>query len=156
MSRDWDGEFASLGREDSRGFYPGSSRRIARGRVTSPGTLASVPEPKPDWDSKPLVYDVDGELREFFGIGAVAKALGRSPITLRKWEAEGIIPPAGFRITGKTSNGNRRLYTRAQVEGMVRIADEEGILEHEGRGVHISTTKFTARVKELFDAQEAA
>jgi GTPase involved in cell partitioning and DNA repair len=39
---------------------------------------------------------------------------------------------------------HRRLYTRAQIEGMVEIASEEGILTNTAR--HITRTKFTERV----------
>ncbi|WP_409238329.1 hypothetical protein [Streptomyces sp. PA5.6] len=107
-------------------------------------------EPEVSWDSKPRVYRVGGELREFFSIGHLSMALNRQPVTIRKWERLGVIPAASFVIRGKTERGNRRLYTRAQVEGMIRIAQEEGILHHEGEGIHISTTNFSERVVQLF------
>ncbi|MEU5425145.1 MerR family transcriptional regulator [Streptomyces olivoreticuli] len=103
----------------------------------------------PAWD-RPRVLRVGSEYREFFTIGQLSRALHRQPVTIRKWEHSGTIPAPTFILRGATERGNRRLYTREQVEGMVRIADEEGILHHEGEGIHISTTRFTERVVELF------
>ncbi|MCC3766026.1 MerR family transcriptional regulator [Streptomyces sp. UNOC14_S4] len=134
---------------DVHAYYPGSSRRI---RTVNPDTMQLVaPAPaEPVWDAQPRLLRVGTEWREFFTIGQLANALNRSPVTIRKWETSGIIPIPTFVIRGKTERGNRRLYTREQVEGMLRIADEEGILHHEGEGIHISDTRFSERVIELF------
>lgn len=153
MTRDWEREFAVIAGGESRSaaaYYPGSSRRI---RSVDPDTMRLVDQREEQevlWDSKPRVYRVGGELQEFFSIGHLSMALNRQPVTIRKWERLGIIPAPTFVIRGKTERGNRRLYTRAQVEGMIRIAQEEGILHHEGEGIHISATKFSERVVQLF------
>ncbi|MFI1796540.1 MerR family transcriptional regulator [Streptomyces sp. NPDC020379] len=139
---------------DVHAYYPGSSRRI---RAVDPHTMQLVaPTPvEPTWDAQPRLLRVGTEWREFFTIGQLASALHRSPVTIRKWESSGIIPAPTFVIKGKSERGNRRLYTREQVEGILRIADEEGILHHQGEGIHISDTKFSERVIELFHALAA-
>ncbi|GHB52591.1 hypothetical protein GCM10010331_45280 [Streptomyces xanthochromogenes] len=157
--RDWEREFAVIAGGEAQktpAYYPGSSRRI---RSVDPHTMRLVQaEPAPEvlWDSRPRVYRVGGRLEEFFSIGQLAQALNRQPVTIRKWERLKVIPAPTFSIRGKTERGNRRLYTRAQVEGMIRIAAEEGILLHEGESIHISTTDFSKRVVALFKELAAA
>ncbi|WP_030661031.1 hypothetical protein [Streptomyces rimosus] len=151
--RDWEREFAVIAggqKQNAPAYYPGSNRRI---RSVNPATMRLVtPEPEPEvtWDAKPRIYRLGGELKEFFSIGHLALALNRRPVTIRKWERLGIIPAPTFVVRGKSPRGDRRLYTRAQVEGMIRIATEENILHHEGEGIHISTTNFSTRVVALF------
>jgi hypothetical protein len=71
-------------------------------------------------------------------------------VTIRKWEREGIIPKSTFQSPGRDDDvrGRRRLYTREQVEGIVRIAHEEGVLVSHQKP--IKGTNFTARVIDLF------
>jgi hypothetical protein len=86
--------------------------------------------------------------REFFTVGQLAAALGRRSVTIRKWEREGIIPAPTFNAESSDPRGRRRLYGREQVEGIVRIAAEEGILDSPKAA--ITKTRFTERVSELF------
>jgi hypothetical protein len=97
------------------------------------------PTPPPDpttrhWDRHPVMMKVKGVEREFFEIGALAAALGRKTVTIRKWEAERLIPRPRYRkkppqvqdarkmpLPGKTLQG-RRLYTRAQIEAVIAAA----------------------------------
>jgi hypothetical protein len=51
-----------------------------------------------------------------------------------------------MRMQNKNGIGGRRYYTRAQVEGIVQIAKEEGLFEPRAR----LTPRFTARVIQLF------
>lgn len=130
--------------EKLREFYPGSTKEIVRKPRKAARDLDG-------WDSDELtrrVLKVQGEDREFFTVGALAKALGRRPVTIRAWERKGVIPKPTFRRPGATPEGNRRLYTREQISGMVRIATEEGLMRGENRG--ITSTDFTARVLNLF------
>jgi hypothetical protein len=94
-----------------------------------------------------------GSRTEFFAIGALARALNRKPVTLRKWEAAGQLPKSGWQDARVRGRGKRRLYTRAQIEAAVRIAAEEGILVETRRAV--SKTRFGDRLikawKELGD-----
>ena len=94
---------------------------------------------------------VNGIEVEFFTIGQLAAVLNRKPVTIRMWEREGIIPSSGWTKPGRDRDprGKRRLWTRAQVEGIWRIAREEGVL-NPGPHVSILTTRFTGRVKALF------
>lgn len=122
-------------------FYPGSSRKIM---VKVPPR--SVPQ-EVRWDGNPRMESVRGVEIELFTIGDLARALKRKSGTVRKWERLGWIPRATYRATGTTSNGNRRLYSRPQIEGILHIAREEGVM-HPGAG--LAGTQFTARVIALW------
>lgn len=89
----------------------------------------------PDWDSKPVKYMVKGVMVEFFTIGHLARALGYSVQSIRAWEQQGLMPKSPYRspkprkeqVPGATVKG-RRLWTRAQIEGILRIAEEMGVV----------------------------
>jgi len=104
------------------------------------------------WDSRPYIKVVDGYPREFFTIGHLANALMRSSMTIRGWEAQGIFPKPSFIVGGADRHGRRRLYTRKQIEGVARIAHEEGILDNRRR--FIKQTRFSERCFELFKTRE--
>lgn len=104
-----------------------------------------------DWDKKPFIFSVRGIEMEFFSIGQLGKALGnRSSNTLRAWEREGIIPRSPYVKPSEDPRGRRRMYSRAMVEGLMKIAREEGILFPD-KGKRISDTKFTDRAVDLFN-----
>lgn len=98
---------------------------------------------------KPKVYTVGGQDVDFFTVGQLAKALGRKPVTIRKWEADGIIPVTWYHTPSNDARGRRRLYTRTMVEGIIQIAKEEEILVDTWRSIR--KTHFQARVRELFE-----
>lgn len=136
-----------FGAEEEQRFYPGSKRPIERARPTAP-------EPDDDaWDAHPQVYVVGGVQTEFFTIGALAAALGKSANTVREWERFGWIPLARYRTKAVSATKAKRLYTRAQVEGIVHIAREEGLMVPKPRD--IPKSQFTPRVVELFQRLEA-
>lgn len=89
----------------------------------------------------PKVLEINGKDYEMFTIGEVAGKLDRESQTLRKWEANGIIPRTKFQ-----NKAGRRLYTKEQVEALTRIAEEEGI----SQGVDFKATKFSKRIHEAF------
>ena len=128
--------------------WPGKKRPVNRPEPEKKGP----PDPLA-WDIKPVVYVHGGVSREFFTIGHLADAFGRSPVTIRSWESKGVLPnspyrsprPRGEALPGKQSKG-RRLWTRAQIEGMLRIAQEEGVILS-GKP---PTKQFTQRVAALF------
>lgn len=131
-------------------FYPGSKTP----RQTMPKALpdgesgpSALEEAIAQLDT-PVTFAVAGKDVEFFMIGQLANALGRAPTTLRRWEAQGIIPKSGYTkpSLSRDPRGKRRLYTRAQVEGIIEIAIEEGIM---GSG-RIQSTDFSSRVIALF------
>jgi hypothetical protein len=143
-----DDQFAAIGEQ----YYPGSTRPLVR-HPNRLNTEAAQSAADPGaWDAKPRKYVVAGAETEFFTVGDLAKALGRQPVTIRKWEREGVIPKSTYQSPGKDGDvrGRRRLYTREQVEGMVRIAYEEGVLVSHQKP--IKDTQFSARVIALFKA----
>jgi hypothetical protein len=120
-------------------LYPGSKRKIQEQKAK---------EEHEGWQSKAKSYTVQGVDVDFYTVGQLAEALNRRPVTIRKWEREGIIPRSLFSAPSKDPRGRRRLYTRAQIQGMVDIAREEGILHDPSK--HITKTLFTLRVTDLF------
>lgn len=133
------------------GLYPGTTRPV--GPPVAAAEHASGSTDSTDWDAGPAYHYLQGGLREFFAIGHLAQALGRSPKTIYKWEARGHFPVATFILNGSSRNGRRRLYTRQQINGVIEIALDEGILT--GRRRFIGTTAFPARCAELFQRTRA-
>ena len=140
-----------LDEEFEERFFPGSKRRIPA--VTNP-PKAVVEDA---WDIAPIKMRVQGVETEFFSIGMLARGLSRTSRTLREWEALGIIPKARYRAQSKDPQRQRRLYTRAQCEGIIRIAWEEGLMASAKAGglrrAQIPN-QFTVRVLELFQLLE--
>lgn len=126
--------------------YPGSNSEIGK-----------RPEPElVDW-GKPRVFNVGGVPVEFYTVGQLAAALNRSPVTIRKWERLGYLPVAQFRTPGNVRQKARRIYTRAQLEVIVQIAYDEGLMDgkldqhgilHPKKG--IAETQFPQRVADAF------
>lgn len=153
MSTDWDEEFQQIADGDKVEYYPGSTRPIVRhpNRIQTERVRRGLGA-DPDWDENPRVYTINGEDVEFFSVGQLARALGREPGTIRKWESQGVIPKATFQVPGRDGDprGRRRLYSRKQVEGMVKIAEDEGLMDFGVPRKSFSTTQFKPRVLELF------
>jgi hypothetical protein len=127
-------------------YYPGSRRPIIR-HPNRPSEDKGVPSPA-GWDAKPRIYKVHGSDMELFTVGQLAQALNRRPVTIRLWERQGVIPRSTYQRNSEDPRGRRRLYSRAQVEGMAKIAAEEGILTTHQKP--IASTNFTTRVVALF------
>lgn len=86
-------------------------------------TPPEQPEKEPQaWDSRPYKKIVRGQEVEFFTIGAIGTALGRSTVTIRQWIAKGYLPAATYRLPDKNNIKGRRLYTRGQVEALLDVA----------------------------------
>jgi len=127
------------------GYYPGSKMKIQ--------DRAPDPEPEPEiiWP-KGRVLTISGYEVECFTTGQLAGLLGgRKAVTIRAWEADGILPKSGYYVPGRDGDvrGRRRYFTKTQVEGVLDIAREEGVLYPSTR-ISISKTRFTERVTELF------
>lgn len=99
--------------------------------------------------SSPMVLSYRGTRTEFYRIGNLARALNRSAVTIRKWQANGLIPPPDFKLPTKALGGKIRLYSRAQIEGLRNIAAEEGILDDTAKA--ITHTKFEERAWVMFE-----
>lgn len=125
---------------DGERFFPGS-----RQPLTGPPGL---PDPLRGLEGRQ--FPVGNGTVELFTISQLAEALNRRPVTIRTWEQKGIIPKATYVKPGinKDPRGRRRLYSRAQVEALVTIAAEEGLLAD----VHkqISKTQFQRKALDAF------
>lgn len=126
----------------SSDHYPGSKQ--LRRAVAKPPAADRVEQD--GWDAKPVIKSIKGQQMELFTVGQLGAAIGRSAVTVRLWERNGFIPKARMRLSAKNGIGGRRYYTRPQVEGIARIAKEEGLLKPQAR----LTPSFTARVVQLF------
>lgn len=128
--------------------YPG--RRKPKNREPS----KPPPEDTEVWDAKPVYYMVGGEKREFFTIGHLAAALDYSVQSIRAWEQQGVLPRTPFRsprtrrpVAAGKSNKGRRLWTREQVEGIVRIAKRHRVIFNKKP----PTMAFAREVAQLFN-----
>lgn len=130
-------EFARLGE-----FYPGSRER----RSTSPAPAAGMPAE--DLLGPGMVLELRGQSVEFYTIGQVARAIGRQAGTLRKWETDGILPPTIYQKPSKDPRGRRRLYSRAQADGIIRLAIECGVMD---AGPRHPLKDFSTKVWALFN-----
>lgn len=96
-----------------------------------------------------------GQPVEFFTIGQVARAIGRTATTLRAWEDKGVLPESGYKTQARDPRGVRRLYTRAQAEGVIRLAKECGVMDASSRRpLHDFKTKVWALFNELKGAHK--
>lgn len=138
----WEEQFEAMRYKE---YYPGSNKEIIRKPTTR--------FVEDNWDSHPRILKVGGVEMEFFTVGQLGRAMNnRKPVTMRKWEQEGIIPRATYQIPSEDSRGRRRLYTRAQVEGMVNIAKEENVFDG---SKPIKYSDFSVRVLALFERLRA-
>lgn len=112
-----------------------------------------------DWDARPRILKVHGQEIEFFTVGQLAMALGVKAGTIRSWEQKGWMPMPAFRtrppewagLPNKTLKG-RRLWTRKQVAGIVRIAQEEGMIGRpQTARRQVDETRFRDRVVALYE-----
>lgn len=118
-----------------------------------------APRELEDWDARPAKKMVNGKEVEFFTIGQLAMALGVKPVTLRSWEQKGWVPFPPYRtrppqwagLPNKKQQG-RRLWTRAQVAGIVRIAREEGMVGSSWQARRrVDPIRFRDRVVALYE-----
>lgn len=109
---------------------------------------------KPVWDERPYRGRLNGEPREFYLISHLAAALGYSVQSIRAWEDKGVLPRTPYRSPRKTKPvaGGRlikgkRLWTREQVEGIIRLARRHRVIFNKKP----PTAAFARDVKVLFD-----
>ena len=136
----------------SESWYPGSNRKKKdyTEHVTEP---VKAPLEELSELGKPHYYLVDNTPTALYKIGDVARALNRSPVTIRKWESEGTIPVSPYKMPSHDERGQRRLYTKDQILALRRVAYEEGVL-HPGPGgkwKSIESTAFKIKAKKAFN-----
>lgn len=111
--------------------YPG--KRKPKNRVATKEEKLSIDDPFKGVPKK--MATINGVQQELYTVGSVAKIIGRSAVTLRKWERKGWIPSATYR-TSKASgaellNADRkgyRLYSREQVETLLTALDQNNLM----------------------------
>ncbi len=140
--------------------YPGSKKLIKtfdKPSLSGTGFLSASPEYILGEGKK---MRVGNEELEFYTIGDLARVLNRRPVTMRKWESEGVIPKAVYILPSKIGDkrGVRRLYSRQQIEGLMKVAKEEGVFEPSANGKWkaIEGTDFRQRAYDLFLELEGA
>lgn len=114
--------------------------RPAQAKTTKTIRLTHPGEHEERWDANPQTRTVQGTQIDLFEVRALGKALGRQAVTVRSWEAKGWLPRAVFRtvppakgVPGKENKG-RRMYSRHQIELVLRVANETGVLSLSNRG----------------------
>lgn len=129
-----------------RGYFPGSRTPLP----TEVESKKKQPAKRETgvWDARPTRKIVNGMPVDFFPIGAVCAAFGRPAVTIRLWIRQGHLPPATFRMPDRNGVKGRRLYTREQIEALIRVADEHGIREA-GR---VDWTKHTTFAEDVRNA----
>lgn len=115
--------------------FPGKKEPVLRSQPKAEPTL---------WDTNPRVYKVGGVPTNFYTVSHLAAAVNRSVRTIRHWERTGVIPPATFRAPLKGARGTGkhgdRLYSREQIEVIIKAAKRTGVMK--GRGNN-PTREFT-------------
>lgn len=132
-------------------FYPGSKRQKRSYEGQNKEMVAK--DPVEDlYLGKPKTFLLNGQPVELYPLGALARALNRSTVTVRKWEQEGILPTSPYIMPSHDPRGQRRLYTREQIESLRTVAEEEGLLEPNARGKwkSIEQTQFRDRALQVF------
>lgn len=79
--------------------------------------------PPNTWDAHPKYLIYSGQTIEMFTRGALAKALNRELVTIRGMERKGVLSHSRLKSTRGWF-----LYTRDQIEDLVRLAEEENVL----------------------------
>lgn len=110
-------------------YVPGSKKKR---RDLTPAAKARKEKIQEGWDANPIKKNLNGKEVEFFTINALAEALGKEVVTIRRWEAKGYIPKAPYRLRSKILNGKKvggsRVYTRDLIECAVQEFKNRGLL----------------------------
>lgn len=125
------------------------------GDDSNPWLSPRMGPPVPNWyDQRANIRyaTVDGVEWTFHTIGALAQALGKKPVTIKMYLMKGYIPEPSWRQPGfieAFGSAGVRLWTREQIDSIVRIAKEEGII-NDTRIKAMKDTNFAARVHALW------
>jgi hypothetical protein len=77
-----------------------------------------------NWDAKPIILIYKGQDCEFFYRSHLAKALDRQIVSIRALEQRNVFCHPKFK-----DNRQRWLYTRDQIEDLIALFKEEGVLD---------------------------
>lgn len=89
--------------------------------------------------------------KRLYYIGALAQAMGKEPVTIRRYIRLGVIPDSTYRtrpIEGTLNDSGRRLWTEEQIELLVQIAREEGMMEEKRK--QVIPQRFSGRVQSVW------
>lgn len=76
------------------------------------------------WDVRPQELEYNGRVIVMFKRGALAKALNREVVTIRSLERKGVL------CHPRLKDGcGRWLYTGDQIEDLIQLATDEGVLD---------------------------
>jgi hypothetical protein len=87
-----------------------------------------MPRRSDAWDARPQHLHFQGRNITFYTRGALATALNRKLVTIRTWESKGIL----CRSRLKNTRG-QYIYTREQIEDLVKLAEQEGVINPDYR-----------------------
>lgn len=114
--------------------YPGSTQTLRSASAEAVNQAAIHVRPMADrenWGS-PRIKTVRGVEFELYGVGSLARALGRTVSSMRLWERQGNLPPAPFIFRGRPgprgNEGTRRYYSARSIEAAVKALHDEGLL----------------------------
>ena len=130
------------------------------GIIPGVGRFAPPPSEEPAWKTEPMLhreFHYNGKVTKLYTIGALAMALGKRPVTIRKWIRQGVIPEAGLKtspITKTLGDAGRRLFSEEQIEAMVKIAKETGVWGEGRRVISFANTDFSGRVWALWQQKD--
>jgi len=111
--------------------------------------LPSTGTARCEFTSRSMSYQ-DGSDRvvDVCTIGELARALGKSTATIRRWERSGWLPKSPYWQRVKGGRGPRRLYPVGWVVALVTIAEAEGLANR--KPACIERTNFTALARESY------
>lgn len=146
----------------------GEERKHKGMTITYPGSKMKQKSYGPNYKPPPLPDDtvvdlgdpkqylVRGVETDLYQMSSLSAALNRQPVTIRKWEADGVIPQPTYLVGSHDARAKRRLYTKDQLLGLRRIAEEEGILypNANGKWKPVEQTDFRRKALELFKQLE--
>ena len=130
----------------ARVHYRASDSGALQRPKTAPKSLSGAPRPAAEGPASDALQGRAGLPVEAHYIGELAARLGKSSHTIRRWEREGVLPATPFeqRVRRRPA---RRLYPLHWIEGVVAIAEDEGLVGR--KPACMKNTHFTARAREL-------
>lgn len=132
---------------------PGSRKKLADDRAERDSRRPQKvkKELSTNWDRRPLKRAVGHTTMEFFTASALAEALGKQRVTVNKWIRRGWLPKPHYRTPVSGGNGGYKLWTRAEIEAIVKVAEEENIFAEYHPDI-ADIERFAARMKQLWPA----